>query len=164
MGNGAQQQMQSFVGIERTKKGENGFPAKTERGLEGTVRQSRPFEGVAIDCIGDNGDLVVSYTASHDVSPQPLANRCHRVRPMERARFDKPCSLVMETSSPMGAVTRCRILPKGAHFVDDRNCVSPAGADRCERVEDRRMSVKNGGARFIHDIVEGPTEIVENFF
>src|SRR6266404_2395648 len=50
--------------------------AQTEPRLQSAVWDTRSSEGLAIDRIGDDGDLVAGNTAADHISPQALADRC----------------------------------------------------------------------------------------
>ena len=142
-GQRAQQQVQPLIGIERAEEGEDGFPAKPERGCESAVGNPRPAEGLAIDRIGDDRDLVAWDAAGDRFGAQTLADRRHGVGAMQRAGLDEPRRPVTQAGLAVGAMARRRVLPQSAHLVDDRDPVPSAGAERRQRVEDRRVGVQD---------------------
>ena len=56
-GQGLQQQVQTFVEVERAEEGENNLSGKTQSFSERAVRSAGPGEGRAVDRVGDDGDL-----------------------------------------------------------------------------------------------------------
>src|SRR5271163_4153515 len=62
----------------------------------------------------------------------------------------------------MGPMARCPVFPQRTHFVDDRNAMTAADADRREGVEDRRVRVQNLRAYFVDDLVEATPEIADD--
>ena len=119
-------------------------------------------EFIAVDGVGNNGDLVAGDTAGDRIFPQALADRRHCIRAMKRAGLDGPGHSIPQARLTMGAVTCRRVLPKGAYFINDRNRMPPAGPNCRQGVEDRRVGVQYLRANLADYFVEFPVEIADD--
>jgi len=89
-GYGAQQQIQTLIGIERAKKAEDGLPVNPEPGCQSMVWYPWPAEHAAINGVGYDRDLVIGHTAGDNVRSQPLTDRCHCIGAVECASLNDP--------------------------------------------------------------------------
>src|SRR5205823_5255434 len=124
-----QQQVQSLVRIERAEEGEDGFSQQTEPRGKSAVRDAWAIEGVAIDRIGNDGDLLRRDAAGDDIAAQAFADRRHRIGTMESVGLEKLRCSITQPGSAMNTVVAGRIFPEGAHFVDDWHPVPATGTD-----------------------------------
>ena len=154
IGKGAQQQVQPLIGIERAEKAEDELSAETQRRRQSAVGCTESTKKSAVDGIGNHRDLVTRHAAGDHIGPQPLADRRDRVRAIERVGLDKPRRPVPQTGAAIVAMARRRVLPQGAHLVNRRDRMPPAGAQRRHRVEDGRMCVKDLGPHLADHLVE----------
>ncbi len=162
LGDCAQQQIQTLIGIERAEEAKNDLPGKPEPTCESGVGNSRSGEFIAVDGIGNDRHLVGGDTAGDRIRPQALADRCHRIRAMERAGLDDPGHQIPQAGLTMSPVTRRRVLPKGAYFINNRDRMSPAGPNCRPRVEDRGVGVQYLRANLADHFVEFPVEIADD--
>ena len=81
---------------------------------------------------------------------------------MKRAGLDGPGHSIPQARLTMGAVTRRRVLPKGAYFINDWDGIPPACPNCRQRVEDRRMGVEDLRANLADHFIEPPVEVADD--
>jgi len=72
------------------RKAEHSLSTESEPGLQCGVGNARPFKGIAIDCIRNDGDFIGVDPARDQIDAQSLADRRHSVCTMERACLYQP--------------------------------------------------------------------------
>src|SRR6266446_1239984 len=149
---GAQQQVQALVEIERAEEGENGLPYKAKPSGESAVGSAGAAKGVAIDRVGDDRDPFTRDAAVGYVLPQPLTDRRHRIGAAPRMSLEQLRRMIPQICGTVGAVVSYRILPQRSHFIHDRQAVPATGADRRQCVEHRRVGMQNIGPHFGHPL------------
>ena len=107
--------------------------------------------------------ILLLGTPRADVVPEALTNRRHRIDAAQSVGFQKSCRSIARTICAVGAAAPRGVFPERAHFINHRQPTPATGADRRQRVEGGRVSVKDFGLYFSDDGVEAPVEIADDF-
>src|SRR5262249_29647740 len=103
-GEGAQQQVQALVEVERAEEGENDLSRKAKTSGESAVWSAGATKGVAIDRVGDDRDPFPWDAARGYVLPQALTDRRHRIRAAQSIGLEPLRGTVPQIGGTVGTV------------------------------------------------------------
>ena len=147
---GFDQQVQTFVGVERTRETKDHSAFQPERVAQARVGRNAERKGRRVNGVRNHGDAIGVDAAYGDVAAQALADGGDPVGALERKTFQPARQPIAQAAFGGRAMVHGGVLPGGTHLIDHRQAMPATDPQAGQGVEHRRVGMDQVGLDLTH--------------